>query len=36
MAKPSYFVDPSHLKPFYQSDKALLRVVIGDAQGEPQ
>jgi inorganic pyrophosphatase len=33
MAKASYFVDPSHLKPFYQSDKALLRVVIETPKG---
>ena len=33
MAKPNYFVDPSHLKPFYQSDKALLRVVIETPKG---
>src|SRR3984957_2871972 len=33
MAKPNYFVDPSHLKPFYQWDKALLRVVIETPKG---
>jgi inorganic pyrophosphatase len=33
MAKQSYLADPSHLKPFDQSDKALLQVVIETPKG---
>ena len=33
MAKQSYLVDPSHLKPFDRSDKTLLRVVIETPKG---
>lgn len=33
MAKHSYLVDPSHLKPFDRSDKNLLQVVIETPKG---
>src|SRR6266853_952914 len=33
MAKQSYLVDPSHLRPFDRSDKTLLQVVIETPKG---